>query len=92
MLDAVAVYKLELEEEQKNPVTSDDSYITFTISNDLKVSIHSKVNKDIIPALIDNDVIIAEESGNVDIVQMALVVIANESSEQIIMGINNHEN
>lgn len=81
--------KIEDLEEQLSPITEDNSYITFTIDNDLKIAVRSKVNKDIVPALINNDIIKAEDSGEVEILQTALVLIANESTEQIIMGVNN---
>lgn len=79
-------------EQQVTPHTDENSFVTFYIDNDLKISVNSKVNKEIAPALIDNDVIIAEEAENIDVLQMALVVIANESSEQLILGVNDNDN
>lgn len=66
-----------------------DSMVRFSIDKNLKVSVRSKVNRDIIQKLVEDDFIDESDVENEDALQIALILICNESSEQLLMEINN---
>lgn len=62
----------------------ESSSISFYIDKELKVLPKTKINDEIIPALIDENYINQGVSDNEIVLHLAMLLIANEVSEQII--------
>jgi ribosomal protein S8 len=67
------------------------STLTFEIDPELKITVSSKINPDIVETLIDKGYIKSEFSEDEPTIQFAFILIANEATEQIIENVNNHE-
>jgi len=59
--------------------------ITFTFDNAMGVKIDSKVSPEFVPVMVKNNVIKGAEAIDKTLVHYALVVLANEASEQFVM-------
>jgi len=77
-------------ESNKNvkKVNEGHSSITFEIDPELFITVKSKVNSEIIETLIDSDYLRPEQSEDENAIHLAFVLIANETTEQIIEEIN----
>lgn len=62
----------------------ENSTITFEIDKDLMVTIHSKINKNIVTSLIDKGYVKAVDAENEALIQVAFVLLANEISDQLL--------
>lgn len=65
-----------------------NSSILFEIDDDLEIKIKSNISPDVIPALIKEDYFTEEQSEDESVLQYCFILIANEATEQIIMGVN----
>ena len=72
-------------------VKEGNSTVTFEFDKELNITVKSRINEDIIPVLIDKKYIEAEHSADESTIQFAFILLANESSEQIIVGTNENE-
>ena len=64
--------------------SKENSTITFEIDKELKVVIHSKINKDIVTSLIDKGYMNAADAENEPLIQVAFVLLASDVAEQIL--------
>ena len=74
-------------------VTTDDylpknSSILFEIDDQLEIKIKSNISSDVIPALIKEDYFTEEQAEDESVLQYCFILIVNEATEQIIMGVN----
>jgi len=69
-----------------------NSSVIFEIDNELSITVKSRINEEIIAKLIDEKYINAEHATDENTIQFALILIANEATEQIIDGVNQNEN
>lgn len=67
-------------------INEGESSITFSFGTDVEaVGIETKINKEIVPKLIDHGVLIPELAEDDNAVQIAFVLLASEAAEQILM-------
>lgn len=69
-----------------------NSSVIFEIDKELAITVKSRINQDIITILIDKNYITAEHSEDESTVQFAMILLANEATEQIIEGVNDGDN
>ena len=67
------------------------SSILFEFDEDLKVQVRSSINDEILPELIKQEYFTDKQSEDENVVQYCFVLLANEVTEQIIMGVNDDE-
>ena len=82
---------LENKPETKSTVVeveNTNSTITFEIDKELNVTVHTRINKDIILPLLDQNYINANGAEDEGSIQVAFVLIANEITEQLIEEVN----
>ena len=92
-----AVTKLQAENERllasgAIPISEGNSSILFEIDKELNVTTKSRVNKEIVPVLIDNKYLDSPQSEDESAIQLVFVLLANEVTEQIISEINEDAN
>ncbi|MDH5766618.1 MAG: hypothetical protein OEZ38_11440 [Gammaproteobacteria bacterium] len=68
------------------------SRLVFEFDEELNVTTKSIINKDVVPALVDNNYISPDSTEDEIILQLAFIVIANEVTEQIIEDVNENQN
>lgn len=68
-----------------------NSSVVFEFDKELAVTVKSRINSDIVMTLIDKGYITSEFAEDEASIQFAFVLMANEASEQIIIGVNNDE-
>lgn len=68
-----------------------NSSVIFEFDDKLAITVKSRINEDIITELIDKKYINAEHAADEATVQFAFILLANEATEQIIIGVNNDE-
>lgn len=83
------IEKVEPEDTSENETKH--SSILFEFDENLKVKVHSSVNEEIIPELIKHEYFTEEQSKDENVIQYCFVLMANEVTEQIIMGVNDNE-
>lgn len=89
----------KLEEEKQSllsaggaSIKEGNSSVIFEFDNDLKITVKSRINEDIIAKLIDEKYITAASASDEATIQFAFILLANEATEQIIEGVNSNEN
>ena len=65
-----------------------NSTVTFEFDKELNITVKSRINEDIIAVLIDKKYIEPEHATDESAIQFAFILLANEASEQIIVGTN----
>jgi hypothetical protein len=74
------------------PISEGNSSILFEIDNDLNIKTKSRINKDIVNSLIDNEYLTSAQSEDDAVIQLVFVLLANEATEQIIDEVNENAN
>lgn len=67
-----------------------NSSVIFEFDKNLKVLVKSRINSDITMKLIDEKYITPEFAEDEATIQFAFILLANEATEQIIEGVNEH--
>lgn len=81
------LYKLikgEVDLSTLEVIESDDSSLTFTIDNDLRVSIHTRINPDIAMVLLDHEYIEENQTQDNLAIEIAFLLMAYEAMDQIL--------
>lgn len=72
-------------------MVDENSSVLFEFDNELAVTVKSRINSDIVMKLIDQEYITTEFAEDEASIQFAFILMANEASEQIILGVNSDE-
>lgn len=68
--------------------TKENSSISFEIDSELKVTVHCRINPSTVDLLIEKGYLDKSQKEDTAAIKLALILMANEVSDQIILNVN----